>query len=123
MPVFEYTCNACKLKRFSALVGVVSTATPPQCPRCKSQDITKLVSRFARLRSEDESVDALVDAAEGTDMNDPKALRRLAREMTSELGDDGDSLDDFDRFMEEGAGDAPESGSDYGFGSEAPSGA
>lgn len=114
MPIFEYTCNACRLKRFSALVGVSASATPPHCPRCKSADLTKLVSRFARLRSDDEAVDALVDAADNTDMEDPQALRRLARDMASEMGESGD-IDDFDRLMDEGAGDAPDGGGeDYG---------
>ena len=34
MPIFEYTCNACHGRKFSALVGVVADAKPPTCPKC-----------------------------------------------------------------------------------------
>ncbi|MDX1933336.1 MAG: zinc ribbon domain-containing protein [Capsulimonadales bacterium] len=92
MPIFEYRCNNCtREKRFSALVGVVADARPPVCPACGSENVTKLISRFARLRSDDDAIDALADAAESADPDDPRAMRRLVREMAAEMGDDGDS--------------------------------
>ncbi len=33
MPIFEFSCNTCS-RKFSALVGVVASAQPPQCPKC-----------------------------------------------------------------------------------------
>ncbi len=99
MPIFEYSCNHCR-KRFSALVGVVANATPPACPHCQSDDLKKLVSRFARVRSEDESLDALADRAESADLDDPKEMRRLMKEMASEMGDDMEP-DEFEELMEE----------------------
>jgi putative regulatory protein, FmdB family len=111
MPIYEYTCNACA-RRFSALVGVVAGATPPKCPKCGGADLTKLVSRFARLRSEDESIDALADAADNMDMDDPRAVRRLMKDMASEMGDDMDA-DEFEAIMDE-AMDDEASGGDAG---------
>src|SRR5688500_13429606 len=99
MPIFEYTCNACS-RRFSALVGVVANAQPPACPKCGGTDLKKLVSRFARVRSEDEALDSLGDAADTMDMEDPRAMRRMMKEMSGAMGDDMDG-EDFDQIMEE----------------------
>lgn len=99
MPIFEYTCNACG-RRFSALVGMVAGATPPSCPKCGGTELKKLVSRFARVRGEEESIDALAEAADSLDENDPKAMRRLMRDMASEMGEDMDP-DEFEQMMDE----------------------
>lgn len=101
MPIFEFTCNACDTgRKFSALVGVVASATPPVCPKCGSADLKKCVSRFARVRSEDEAMDALADKADSMDMDDPKAMRRMMKEMASEMGEDMDD-GEFEQMMDE----------------------
>ena len=99
MPIFEFACNDCSVKRFSELIGVVQEAAPIQCPKCGSQNVRKLVSRFSRLRSEDEALDSLADLAEGADENDPKAMRRLMHEVASGMGDDM-STDELEEIME-----------------------
>jgi hypothetical protein len=58
------------------------------------------VSRFARLRSEDEAVDALAERADSADLDDPKEMRRLMKEMAGEMGEDMDG-EDFEQMMEE----------------------
>src|ERR671934_537 len=99
MPIFEYTCNDCN-KRFSALVGVLANAKPPACPRCGSASLTKEVSRFARLRSEDETLDSLADeTAFGDIENDPKAMRKWVREMGRAM--DEDMEEDFEAALDE----------------------
>jgi putative FmdB family regulatory protein len=100
VPIFEYTCNVCRGRKFSALVGVVADAKPPACPKCGGTDLTKLVSRFARVRSEDDCLDELADAADRADPDDPKAMRRLMKEVAAEMGDDMDA-DEFESLMEE----------------------
>ena len=99
MPIFEYTCNACS-RNFSALVGVVADAAPPSCPKCGSTDLKKRVSRFARIRSEDDAMESLAEAADSADMDDPKAMRRFMKEMSREMGEDMDG-EDFEEMMEE----------------------
>jgi len=99
MPIFEYTCDACH-KRFSALVGVLANAKPPACPRCGGTTLTKQVSRFARLRSEDETLESLADESTFGDIeNDPKAMRRWMREMGKAMDEDLD--DDLEAAFEE----------------------
>lgn len=99
MPVFEFVCNDCA-RPFSALVGMVAAATPPACPRCGSVDLKKQVSRFARVRSEEDTIDALADKADNANLDDPQVMRRLMREMSQEMGEDMDG-ENFEQMMEE----------------------
>ena len=99
MPVFEFTCNDCG-RRFSALVGVVANPKSTACPRCGGVKLTKLVSRFARVRSEDDALESLGDeAAYGDVENDPKAMRRWVKDMGAAM--DEDLTEDFEKAMEE----------------------
>ena len=96
MPLFEFACDACDLKRFSELVGVLANSLPVQCPQCKSTQVRKLTSRFARLRSTDEALESLAERADGLDEGDPKALRSLMREVAGGLGEEitGDDVEE-----------------------------
>jgi putative FmdB family regulatory protein len=112
MPIYEFVCAQCK-RKFRKLVGVVANATPLQCPRCQSTELNRQISRFARVRSEDESLESLADEMESLgDSDDPKAMRRLMREMGREMGEDLD--EEFDMMMEEEAagGHSEEPGED-----------
>ena len=43
MPIYEYACNDCSSTFEELVVG----AEVPQCPKCESADLSKLVSGFA----------------------------------------------------------------------------
>ena len=102
MPIFEFACNACTAMRFSELVGVVASPHPVQCPRCGSRDVRKLVSRFARVRSTDEALDALAEQADSVDESDPRALRRLMNEVAH--GMDGELTgEDVEELLDTGS--------------------
>ncbi|RMF87270.1 MAG: zinc ribbon domain-containing protein [Nitrospinota bacterium] len=46
MPIFEYQCQQCQ-HRFEVLQRVrQETPSPPTCPRCGSQEVQRLISRF-----------------------------------------------------------------------------
>lgn len=111
MPVYEYRCRSCR-RRFSALVGVVASAAAPACPRCGSAEADRLVSRFNRVRSEDDVLDSLADSAElgDVDENDPASVSRWMKRMGSEMGEDFG--DDFEQALEEemSAADADDAG-------------
>ena len=97
MPIFDYICSRCA-HRFSLLLGVVAEPQRERCPACESRDIRRLVSRFARLRSEDEILDAIADPSGIGDLDDPKELgiwmKRMGREMGEELRGDFDEMVD-----------------------------
>ena len=94
MPLYDFKCEECG-RRFTQLIGVTSDSKEPRCRHCGSSKARKLVSRFARLRSEDEKLDALEEAALAGDENDPRAMRRVLGEMAKEMGDDlGEDVDE-----------------------------
>jgi putative FmdB family regulatory protein len=68
MPVFEYRCHACG-RRFPWLEGVIDDRAECVCPHCGGREVSRLISRFAVNRSEDEDLelgdDDLGDDAEG----------------------------------------------------------
>lgn len=102
MPIFEYRCESCG-RPFSALVGVVANPKPTACPRCGSTSLEKQVSRFARLRSEDETLENLTDESQFGDIeNDPKAMRKWVKEMSAAM--DEDMEEDFEAAMDEEMG-------------------
>lgn len=116
MPIYEYICAGCR-RKFRKLVGVVAITAPLACPNCQSQELNRQISRFARVRNEDDTLDSLADEMESIgDTDDPKVLKRMMREVSGAMGEDLD--DEFDQMMEEeqsgGDGDAAGVGdSDY----------
>ena len=101
MPIYEYRCNTCK-KRVSVLTLRVSEEVNPQCDRCGSRDLSRLMSRFATVKSEEARLDTLSDpnTLSGLDENDPKSVARWVRKMGKELGEEF-SGEDFDQMVEE----------------------
>jgi putative FmdB family regulatory protein len=60
MPLYEYRCLACR-RRFVQLLRIAERDAPPPCPHCGAQQAQRLVSRVARLRTEDQLLDDLAD--------------------------------------------------------------
>jgi putative FmdB family regulatory protein len=100
MPIYEFRCSACG-KRFKRLLGMTAVSAPICCPQCGSSTAERLISRFARVRSEDDALDDIADTVEGMGDEDPKTLRRLMKDMTSALGEDMD--DEIEEMIEQDA--------------------
>ena len=116
MPIYEYRCNKCK-KKVSVLTLRVSEEVNPECDRCGSKNLSRLMSRFATVKSEEARLDALADPSNlsGLDENDPKSMARWMRKMGKELGEDaGDDFDEMVDEMEAGGGEDTEDGGDGG---------
>src|SRR5438552_18459172 len=99
MPIYEYPCPDCGRKT-TVLTLRVSEQVEPKCERCGSGRLTRLMSRFALVRSEDDRLDDLGDPSSLGDLdeNDPKTMARWMRKMGKELGEDaGDDFDEIDR--------------------------
>jgi len=86
----------------SVLTLRVSEEVNPQCDRCGSKDLSRLMSRFATVKSEEARLDTLSDpnTLSGLDENDPKSVARWVRKMGKELGEEF-SGEDFDQMVEE----------------------
>jgi putative FmdB family regulatory protein len=91
MPIYEYQCHDCH-RRVSLLWHSFNDAATrqPVCPRCGGQNLTRLISRVAVLRSEESRMDNLSDPASmgDVDENDPKSMARWMRKMADETGED-----------------------------------
>lgn len=74
-----------------------------------------MISRFARLRSEDDLIDELADPSKIGDLEDPRQLHSWMKRASKEMGEDVG--DDFDEILDEiEHGDGEEPGSDLGEG-------
>ena len=91
MPIYEYQCADCR-RRVSLLVMRISDPEPPRCPRCGGEHLTRLMSRFATLRSEEARLESLADPSQigNLDESDPGSVARWMKKMGSELGEDVD---------------------------------
>lgn len=108
MPVYEFRCKACgrKVNLTYKTVAEYSAATPA-CTYCQSTELTRLISRVAVKRS---SISRLMsgggddmDALSDIDENDPRALGRMMREMSDEMGEDmGGEFDEVVSRLERG---------------------
>ena len=103
MPIYEYRCAGCR-RKVTVLTLRVSEQVDPVCEHCGSRDLTRLMSRFAMVRSEDARLDDLADPSSlsGLDENDPKSMARWMRKMGKELGEDSTELDEMADELEAG---------------------
>lgn len=112
MPIYEYRCNQCR-RRFSHFVRGFSVVVEPRCEHCGGSDLTRLVSRFAVVRSEDDRLDDLadIDRFGAVDESDPRSVARWARRFGREMGEEvGPEFDEMVDRLE--AGEMPEDGGD-----------
>ena len=106
MPIYEYRCEDCG-RVSSFLVRTIHESPQPRCRRCQGGRMTRLISRVARVRSEESRLESLADPSKlgGLDENDPAGMARWMKRMGKELGEDmGEDIDAMvDEAMEEEA--------------------
>jgi putative FmdB family regulatory protein len=98
MPIYEYRCNACG-RNFTFLYGVSRDSRDPACPACQGKNLSRLISRVARVRSEDAMLEELADPTKIGDFDDPRHLAKWAKNMGSALGEEAG--EDFDAVVDE----------------------
>jgi putative FmdB family regulatory protein len=100
MPIYEYDCADCR-RQVSLLILNLHNPPPLRCPGCRGEHLTRLLSRFARLRTEEERLEKLADPSclGDLDEDDPQSIRRWVTRMGKELGDE--MGEDFEPMMEE----------------------
>jgi putative FmdB family regulatory protein len=82
MPIYEYYCPACH-GRFSALQKI--DAPPPPCPRCKNEQVEKLIGAAGLVRAEGAHKEAFEERRGQVDPHDPQEVARFFREAGKEL--------------------------------------
>jgi len=117
MPIYEYRCDDCgKISEY--LLIKTNESFIPQCRRCKSKKMSRVLSRVRVVRSEESRMESLADPSKwsGLDENDPKSMARWMKRMGKEMGEDtGEDVDQMvDEAMEEDMGSKSMNGSEDG---------
>jgi len=84
------------------------------CSHCGSREMSRLISRVAVLRSEDDAFAGLDESSLGdVDENDPKSMARWVRQMSRQMGEpmDAEMESDLERME---AGEMPDDFGDDG---------
>jgi len=103
MPIYEYRCEDCgRISEF--LLIKTEEIVVPQCKRCKSKKMSRILSRVRVIRSEESRLESLSDPSKWGDLDekDPKSMAKWAKRMGRELGEDVDGMDEMvDEALEE----------------------
>jgi len=108
MPSYTYSCLNCK-RRFEIFMSYSEYGVRPvNCPHCQSDQVRRRIGRVRFARSEESRLESFADPSslEGLE-DDPKALGRMMRQMSREMGEDvGPEFDEVVDRLE--AGQSPE---------------
>jgi putative FmdB family regulatory protein len=108
MPNYVYLCLSCK-RRFEIFMTYNEYGTRPvSCPHCQSDKVKRRIGRVRFARSEESRLESLavLGSLEGLE-DDPCALGRMMRQMSSEMGEElGPEFDEVVGRLE--AGQSPE---------------
>ena len=103
MPIYEYRCEDCgRISEF--LLIKTDEIFVPQCKRCKSKKMSRVLSRVRAIRSEESRMESLADPSKwgGLDERDPKSMAKWMKKMGKELGEDMEGMDEeVDQAIEE----------------------
>jgi putative FmdB family regulatory protein len=89
MPDYEYRCLNCK-RRFSIFMSYKEYGSKPvTCPHCQSDQVLRKIGRVRFARSDESRMENFsdIDSLEGLE-DDPRALGKMMRKMSSEIGED-----------------------------------
>ena len=96
MPTYPYTCLDCR-KRFEVFMSYSEYGSKPvHCKHCNSPNVQRRIGRIRIAKSEESRMESLADPSqlEGLE-DDPKALGRMMRQMSQEMGEDaGPEMDE-----------------------------
>ena len=104
MPIYEFRCKDCgKISEF--LLIKTDEMFIPQCKRCKSKKMSRVLSKVRVIRSEERRMESLADPSKLGDLDekDPRSMAKWMKRMGKELGEDmGEDVDQMvDEAMEE----------------------
>lgn len=122
MPTYEYRCLNCR-RRFDIFFSYSEYGTRAViCPHCQSEKVQRRIGRVRVARSEDSRLESMADpdGLAGLD-DDPRALGKMMRQMSREMGEDmGPEFDEVVGRLEAGQSpdqiesDLPDLGNDLG---------
>lgn len=108
MPSYEFRCLDCK-RRFEITLSYDEYgSTEIRCTHCDSVNVQRKIGRIRIAKSEDSRIEDLAsDFSDPTTLegleDDPRALGRMMRKMSNELGEDmGPEFDEVINRLEKG---------------------
>jgi putative FmdB family regulatory protein len=106
MPIYEYRCEDCgKISEF--LMIKTDDKVTPQCNRCKSKKMSRVLSKVRVVRSEESRMESLADPSKWgvLDEKDPRSMAKMMKRMGKEMGEDMDmNMDEMEQAIEEEMG-------------------
>jgi len=104
MPDYQYRCLECR-KRFEVYLSYDEYGSSAiNCPNCGSSQVERKIGRILFARSEESRLEDFADpgSLEGLE-DDPRALGKMMRKMSSEMGEDmGPEFDEVIDRLESG---------------------
>ncbi len=88
MPIYEFCCNSCH-KESSVFVRSIGSSTNSACSYCGSGDLSRLMSGFATLRSEDSRLEDLRNVPDRPNLDyyhDPRNIGKWTEKRAKDLG-------------------------------------
>ncbi len=107
MPIYEFRCGRCR-RRTSVFTRSIGGEIEAVCSHCGSNDMSRLISRVAVVRSEDDAFSSLDESSlADVDENDPRSMARWVRSMSRQMGEplDAEAEADLERLE---AGEMPD---------------
>lgn len=83
MPVYEYRCNDCH-RKVARYIRSLSDIPEPVCTKCNSRNLTRLFSTFARIKTDKDAYEDILNDNEltkGMMASDPRAMLEWSRRM------------------------------------------
>src|SRR4030042_1825181 len=95
MPIYEYRCEDCgRISEF--LLMRSDEIFVPQCKKCKSKKMSRVLSKVRVVRSEESRLEGLADPSKWGDLDerDPKSMARWMKRMGKEMGEEVEGIDE-----------------------------
>jgi putative FmdB family regulatory protein len=89
MPSYDFICSDCT-RRFDIFLTYAEYGLEQvSCPHCQSTNTTRRIGRIRVAHSDESRLENMADPSslDGID-NDPKALGRMMRQMSHQMGED-----------------------------------
>lgn len=99
MPIYQYDCASCE-RRVEVFFRSAKAVTEPSCPECGGDQLKRVISRVARLRSSGQRLSDIdlnqeLGRLDGSDQgNFARWARRMGDQFDDELGSDFGDLAD-----------------------------
>lgn len=87
MPVYEYECKSCQ-NRYSEILSIKESEKVPPCPSCGSENVRKLISSVAVVRSAQDKAEDRSKALSQVDATKPQEVAKYFRDHGSKFGGD-----------------------------------